>query len=98
MYFVGIDLAWSKKESNKTGIAISEGNKKEGKLCYYGNLTSDKEIIDKINQIIGEDNAIIAIDAPLIVPNEKGRRKAEQEISNHFGKYNAGAHSSNRSR
>lgn len=98
MYFVGIDLAWSKKEKNKTGIAICEGNKKEGKLCYCGNLTSDKEIIDKIDQIIGEDNAIIAIDAPLIVPNEKGRRKAEQEISNHFGKYNAGAHSSNRSR
>lgn len=95
MYFVGIDLAWSK--GNKTSIAITKGDKTTGKLCYCDYVDSNGEIIDKINQVIGKDNAIIAIDAPLIVPNEEGSRKAERDISSYFWQCHAGAYSSSRS-
>lgn len=95
MYFVGIDLAWS--ENKSTGIAIIEGNRTKGELCYYGTITSNGDIINKINEIVGNSNAIIAIDAPLIVPNEKGSRRVEKEITSKFGKYHAGAYSSSRS-
>ena len=39
----------------------------------------------------------IAVDAPLIIRNETGRRPCEAEISRRFGKAHAGAHPSNRS-
>lgn len=94
MYFVGIDLAWSEK--NKTGLAISEGNQSGIELCYYDTKVSNEEIINTIKNVVENENAIIAIDAPLIVPNETGRRRAEQEISIKYGKNSASAHSSNR--
>ena len=43
-----------------------------------------------------EDPAIVAIDAPLVVPNEAGRRPAEAEIGSVFARYHASAHSANR--
>ncbi|MDK2947080.1 MAG: hypothetical protein PWQ63_240 [Methanolobus sp.] len=94
MYFVGIDLAWSKEKN--TGIAISEGNRDGIELCYYNKTASNEDILNTINNIVEDKNAIITIDAPLIVPNETGRRRPEQEISSQYGKYWASAHSSNR--
>lgn len=96
MYFAGIDLAWSNK--NKTGIAIVEGNKIKAKLICADNILSNKDILNYINSKIKNQNALVAIDAPLIVPNETGRRLAEEVVGKLFRKYNAGAHPSNRKR
>lgn len=94
MFFVGIDLAWS--NSNSTGIAIIKGNIKNAKLCDATIVYSNDEIIDYINKIVKEESAFIAIDAPLIVPNEEGRREAERLIGIFFQKYDAGAYPANR--
>lgn len=96
MLFVGIDLAWSKK--NSTGIAVLEGNRKAAKLRCAGTVLSDQEIIDYVKKEVADNNAFIAIDAPLIVPNEKGRRIAEVAVGELFRKYDAGAHPANRQR
>lgn len=96
MYFIGIDLAWSNK--NASGIAVIKGSKNKGEVIYSGIIHSDKEIIDFINNNIGDKYAFIAIDAPLIVPNKEGRRIAEAEVGKLFRKYNAGAHPANRTR
>lgn len=96
MLFVGIDLAWS--ERNGSGISVLEGNKDEAKLIASKIVYSDKEITEFIFEHVGNKNALIAIDAPLIVPNEEGRRLAEELVGNLFRKYNAGAHPANRKR
>ncbi|HLC72468.1 MAG TPA: DUF429 domain-containing protein [Candidatus Nanoarchaeia archaeon] len=96
MYFVGIDLAWSTK--NGTGLAIIEGNKKEAKVLYSDVVLTDEEIIRHIQEKVKDKKAFIAIDAPLIVPNEEGRRVAEAVVGQLFRKYHAGAHPSNRKR
>lgn len=96
MKFIGIDLAWS--DNNTSGFAAIEGNRKRGSLIYSGIVDSDRDIIDRTNDLVKESNALIAIDAPLIVPNMTGRRKAEELVGNLFRKYNAGAHPSNRER
>lgn len=96
MFFVGIDLAWSPK--NGTGLAIIEGNKKEAKLLFHDVVLTDEEIIQHIQDKVKSKNAFIAIDAPLIVPNEEGRRVAEAKVGEYFRKYDAGAHPSNRKR
>jgi len=96
MKFVGVDLAWSYK--NPSGVTVLEGDEKRGKVIAHSNLYTDKEIIDFAKTHIGKDNAIIAIDAPLKVPNKKGRRQAEAITGYLFRKYHAGAHPSNRER
>ena len=95
MLFVGLDLAWS--TNNASGIAVVEGDGKKAKLVSSGLVKSDEEIINFLRRVIGSKNALIAIDAPLIVPNEKGRRIAEVIVGDLFRKYDADAHKANRS-
>ena len=96
MLFIGIDLAWS--ENNKSGIAILEGDNKKVKLISTSLALKDPEIIELIEKSVKDNNALISIDAPLIVPNKDGRRLAEALVGKLFRKYNAGAHPSNRKR
>jgi len=96
MLFVGIDLAWSEK--NGSGVAILRGDKNKAEFISADIYYSDKEIIKYIEQNIGMQNAFIAVDAPLIVPNKKGRRDAEKLVGFLFRKYDAGAHPANRKR
>ena len=96
MLFIGLDLAWSEK--NGSGIAILEGDKNKAKVISSKIVCSDKEILDYVNEAVGDKKAFIAIDAPLIVPNLEGRRKAEELVGKLFRKYNAGAHPANRKR
>lgn len=96
MLFIGIDLAWSEK--NGTGIAIVKGDRRKAELVAAKIVFSDKEIIDFIEKERKNQEAFIAIDAPLIVPNNSGRRIAEELVGMLFRKYNAGAHPANRQR
>ncbi|MEM4703420.1 MAG: DUF429 domain-containing protein [Candidatus Pacearchaeota archaeon] len=96
MFFIGIDLAWSTR--NKTGIAILKGNKDKAKLLSIALVFSDKEILKYIRKRVGNKKALVAVDAPLIVPNKQGRRIADSLTSNLFRKYNAGAYPANRER
>jgi len=96
MRFIGIDLAWSPR--NATGAAILEGDVVQGRLVETKLLRSDNEIIDFVVQHAVTGPALVAIDAPLAVPNQTGRRPAEAEISRRFARYHAGAHPVNRNR
>jgi len=96
MLFIGIDLAWSGR--NSTGVAVLSGYKKQAELLSYKIVNSNDEILTHVTEKIGNKNAHIAIDAPLIVPNETGRRIAEVEVGKLFRKYDAGAHPANRQR
>ncbi len=95
MLFVGLDLAWS--TNNASGIALVEGDSKKAKLISSRLVRSDDEIRDFLRENVGTANALVAIDAPLVVPNEKGRRIAEVIVGDLFRQYDAGAHPANRS-
>lgn len=96
MFFVGVDLAWSSR--NQTGLTIIEGNTEKGEVIYVDTLYSLDSILEKIDEIVGDNDAIVGIDAPVVVPNEEGSRIAERELNKVFRKYHAGAHPANRSR
>ena len=85
MTFIGIDLAWSPR--NPTGAAVLRGDAGGADLTDYDLLGDDAAIIEYIAQHTGEGPAIVAVDAPLWVPNETGPRPGE-----------AGAHPANRRR
>lgn len=96
MLFIGVDLAWSPR--NATGIAVMEGDEFGLRLESLQLAKSDEEIISIITAASTGKNVFVAIDAPLIVPNKKGRRKAEELVGVLFGQYEAGAHPANRER
>ena len=99
MRFIGLDLAWSPR--NRTGAAAIEGDERAGRLVASGLLCTDDEIVEFVREQAGAEPrapAIVAVDAPLCVPNEGGRRPAEAEIGRVFGRYHAGAHPTNRRR
>ena len=96
MTFIGIDLAWSPR--NPTGAAVLRGNIGGADLIDCGLLGDDAAIVAYIELHAGEDLAIVAVDAPLCVPNTTGRRPCEDELGRVFARYQAGAHPANRSR
>ena len=96
MHFIGLDLAWSWR--NPTGGAVIAGDADSGQLIATKLLRSDDEIIAFVLEQAGDGPALVAIDAPLSVPNQTGRRPAEVEITRAFARYHAGAHPVNRTR
>lgn len=90
MHFVGLDLAWGEK--NHTGVAVIDPG---GRLLHVGAAQDDASIEADIAPYVS-DECLVAIDAPLIVPNAEGRRIAEIELGRDFMRFDAGPHSANK--
>jgi predicted RNase H-like nuclease len=88
--FVGIDLAWSEKHPSAVAIINSDGTLQKADAKLKGN----EQICDFADLAKGVD-AVIAIDAPLIVKNLTGQRPVEVLLTSIFGPYDAGPHSAN---
>lgn len=93
--YIGLDLAWSAR--NPSGLAVCAGTPAGARLVQPpSRLVTNEAIVQAIRAAIGDAPAIVAIDAPLIVPNETGRRDAEAELAAVFRRYDAGPHPANR--
>lgn len=90
--FIGLDLAWS--ERNRTGGAVIH----ESVLVAATGLLTDDVAIEAFIGAHLPDGAptVIAVDAPLRVPNVTGRRRADHEVSLAWGRWDAGAYPANR--
>ena len=101
MLFLGLDLAWGRK--NTTGgcvISCSADTGGRGRvLDYTETLGDDDEIVQWVscwNEHAGPDGLLLGVDAPLLVPNETGKRPCETELGKRFARFQAGAHPANR--
>lgn len=93
--YIGVDLAWSAR--NRSGAAVLAGGPGGAELAEPPALLGGlEEIVGYIERHAGEGPAIVAVDAPLWVPNAEGRRPAEAELTAAFRAYEAGAHPANR--
>lgn len=88
--FVGIDLAWKAKA--RTGLAVVDG---AGRLVASGTAVSDDEIVGWVGR--HPPLEVVAVDAPLVVPNQTGQRVGEREVARAYGRYGAAPYPSNRS-
>ena len=88
--FFGVDLAWSSR--NLTGVCALD---EHGGLVDERLLQSDDEIVRWISRQL-DGPAVVAIDAPLLVPNETGRRPCEAQVAEAYAGRKAGPHPSNR--
>ena len=92
MIFIGIDLAWGVR--NPTGGAVIQ----DGQLiAATGVLTDNDAILAFIStHLQGDEGAIVAVDAPLRVPNVTGSRPCDKLLSAEWRQYEAGALPGNR--
>ncbi|MEI4273382.1 DUF429 domain-containing protein [Klenkia sp. LSe6-5] len=89
MHHIGIDLAWGL--SKPTGLAVLDDG---GRLVHVSAVRTDDEVLAALEPYVAGP-CIVAIDAPLLVTNETGNRRAERELNADFAKFQAGAHPTN---
>ncbi len=88
----GLDLAWS--DTNRTGACALD---ESGCIVDERWLGSDDDIVGWVESHLPTGApSVIAVDAPLLVPNESGQRPCETRVSKAYGARKASAHSSNR--
>ena len=88
---IGIDLAWG--ERNGTGCAELGWRGDELELRRIDVLGTLEEIVAWIEPERGE--WVVAVDAPLVVLNQTGRRRADADVSAKYGEFHAGAYPTN---
>ncbi len=90
MRFVGIDLAWS--DRNPTGGVVVEEHARRGHIVSYAPaLQTDADILALIVAAVDGEGVLVAVDAPLVVPNATGARLCDRLVSRRFARYQAGA-------
>jgi predicted RNase H-like nuclease len=93
--YIGIDLAWSAR--NLSGAAALAGSPSGARLAGPPALLGDlDEVAAFVARAAGDGPAIVAVDAPLLVPNATGCRPAESALGAAFRAFEAGAHPANR--
>lgn len=90
--YLGIDLAWAQRA--RTGLAVLDVS---GRIIASSTVVKDDEIARFVAEHVPGE-VVVAIDAPLVVPNATGRRDCEAELGWVFGAFHAGAHPTNRSK
>lgn len=90
-FYVGLDLAWG--TTARTGVAVLDAS---GRLVHSSSVRTDAEIDTTLARHAAGQDVVVAVDAPLVVPNLTGRRVGEALVTAHFGRFDAGAHPSNR--
>jgi histidinol-phosphate phosphatase family protein len=91
--FVGIDLAWSPRNRSGGAVLSADGQL----LCATSTLGDDDEVLDFVGSAIPVGTpGLVAIDAPLAVPNESGSRSCDRQVAAIFGRFQAGPYPANR--
>ncbi len=101
MRYIGLDLAWGEK--NTTGGVVLDGptDPKQGATlrAVADDLLTDADILAFVRaHDEPNDGLLIGVDAPLLVPNDTGRRPCEAILSTCLRKQEAGPHPANRTR
>jgi len=88
--YFGVDLAWGQRAW--TGLAVLD---ERGRLLASASVRTDDEIMAFVDRHVS-DTLVAAVDAPLVVPNETGRRPCEALVGELFARFGAGAYPANR--
>jgi predicted RNase H-like nuclease len=94
--FLGIDLAWREssadKLANQSGVVALDA---DGRISYAGWTVGVEETLEWLDRV-AEDDALLFIDAPLVVNNPTGQRLCEKEVSQRYmHPWKVGANSTN---
>lgn len=97
MRFIGLDLAWSRANPS-AAVALAWDDRQAYPVSWEASLGGDEEILDFLDKAAGDGPALIAVDAPLVVPNEDGMRTCDRELSRFYRRAQGQAYPANRRR
>jgi predicted RNase H-like nuclease len=93
MKFLGIDLGW---KSQPSGLCYLEWQDEKLQLLDLDRKDSIADILIWVDTCVKPDeSALIAVDAPTLIPNATGSRLPDKLTHKHFGKYHAGCYPAN---
>jgi predicted RNase H-like nuclease len=92
--FIGVDLAW-RSDRNHTGAAVISGDRTGARLVAVADPIHTLEGVRRFVDDHAEPATVIAIDAPLIIPNPTGQRLGETAVGKRYGGQDASCHTSN---
>ncbi|MEH1853215.1 MAG: DUF429 domain-containing protein [Nostoc sp.] len=93
MKFIGIDLGWRSQPSGLCSLEWIDG---QLQLLDLDRKDAIADILTWIDRIVKLDEpAIIAVDAPTLIPNATGSRLPDKLSHKYFGKYHAGCYPAN---
>jgi len=96
MKFVGIDLGW---RSQPSGVCCLHWNNYQLQVLALDCQESLEEILEWCDSFIADNEpALIAVDAPTLIPNRTGMRVPDQLTHKYFGRYHAGCYPANLNR
>jgi predicted RNase H-like nuclease len=91
---LGVDLAWRESRgglpANETGVAVIDSG---GQVLDAGWVRGVDEAIAWAHQAAGEGDALMFVDAPLVVGNQAGQRLCETQVGQRYGKWKVSANS-----
>ncbi len=93
MKFIGIDLGWKSQPSGLCYLELIDGHLHLLSLDRIELVADVLFWLDNCVQL--EDNAIVAVDAPTIIPNHTGTRLPDKLTHKYFGRYHAGCYPAN---
>lgn len=93
MKFIGVDLGWL---SSPTGLCCLVWETDQLKILDFDSQQELEEICAWIEQWVkADENALIAVDAPTLIPNITGMRLPDRLTHKYFGRYHAGCYPAN---
>jgi predicted RNase H-like nuclease len=95
--FIGLDLAWSLR-NNSAAVVLQTGQTAVSWSAHRERLGDNADIVAFIRDTAGDGSALVAIDAPLVVPNDEGARPVDRQITHLFGRFGAGCYPAYRKR
>ncbi|QIR39535.1 DUF429 domain-containing protein [Tolypothrix sp. PCC 7910] len=93
MKFLGIDLGWKSQPSGLCCLELIDGKLQ---LLDLNRKEAIADILTWIDTFVpAEEPALIAVDAPTLIPNADGSRLPDKLTHKYFGKYHAGCYPAN---
>jgi pyridoxamine 5'-phosphate oxidase len=81
-----------------SGLAALDWDGSALRLVSLTRLAEQSDILAWVEEQVGSGDAMAAVDAPLVIPNATGTRKAERLLNQRFRAFDAGCHPANQGR
>lgn len=95
MIFLGIDLGW---QTGPSGVCCLKLDRDTLHLIALDRLDTHTDVLAWVDHHASiASPAMVAVDAPTLIPNSTGMREPDRLAHKHFGKYHAGCYPANQS-
>ena len=94
--YLGVNLAWREDRpglpANETGVAVIDS---QGLVLDAGWRRGVAEVLGWAGAVAGAGDALMFVDAPLVVRTETGQRLCETQVGQRYGRWKVSANATN---